>query len=711
MHAYAALLVALVMTTAALAGTGVAATRQAGAQAEAGIYEGEARVEAQLLVHPDDLGSDRLRMGVLFRLDPGWHLYWRNPGESGLAPELHWAAPGLDVGPVAWPAPRVFLESDAEFTTYGYEGQVLLASEAEVVAGRPDRVGVDVEVLLCRNECVPASFSLQRALDAPPADAASAARIRDHFAEHLSAIPVSPEALGVELVIHPVAATDSRTTPVQIELAPCHSAGECFELGPAPAFFPHVGASLEVPHPENARALRLTLDADRIDGVLALRAPDQTLRYVEVHAPIAGANAADSEGLPSLLWILGLALLGGLVLNAMPCVLPVLAIKVFAVTELARNGRRAAVHHGFAYLAGIETAMLLFAGFVIALQAAGTSVGWGFQLQEPLFVAAVGTVLVLFAMNLFGLFELAAPTGALVSVGQGAAGVRRSFFEGLLAVVLATPCTAPFLGTAVGFAFAATPVVTLAIFLCIGAGLASPFTLVALVPSGSRWIPRSGPWMLTLRTGLGFALLATVVWLVWVFGRSRGLDASAGLLSWLLAVAFATWLYGTLQAASRRWLVLAGGALVAALALTSVGAVRFEAGPAEDVVDAPTLTDSEWRTFTPAAVDETLRSGRRALVVFTADWCITCKVNERFVLTDDAVEAEASLPSLVRFKADWTRRDEQIHAALARFGRAGVPLTVVYHPEAPDRPIVLPELLTTGRLLEALRTTPGAGKG
>jgi thiol:disulfide interchange protein DsbD len=650
-------------------------------------------------------------VGVLFLLDPGWHLYWRNPGESGLAPELSWTAPGLEVGPLAWPAPRVFLETDAELITYGYVGQVLLASEAVVVGERPARIGVDVEVLVCRFECIPAKLSLERALDAPSPAAADDARVRGYFAEHLAALPVAPEALGVELAVHPSRISDSDGAPVEIELAPCRPGNECFELGPAPAFFPHTGVSREIPHSENPRALRLLLDSERIDGVLALRAPDQSLRYVALDVPIAGTNTPASTGMPSLLLILGLALLGGLVLNAMPCVLPVLAIKVFAVTELAQSGRRTAARHGFAYLAGIETAMLLFAGFVIALRSAGTSLGWGFQLQEPLFVAAVGTVLVVFAMNLFGVFELGAPTGALASVGEGATGARRSFFEGLLAVVLATPCTAPFLGTAVGFAFAAAPVVTLSIFLCIGAGLAAPFTLVALVPGWSRWVPRSGPWMLSLRAGLGFALLATVVWLVWVFGRTQGLDAAAGLLACLLAVAFATWLYGTLQGAARRWLVLACAGLAAALMLTSVGAVGFEQGAAAGAPDPAPETDSRWRSYTNEAVSETLQSGRRALVVFTADWCITCKVNERFVLADAAVEAEISLPSVVRFKADWTRRDERIRVALARFGRAGVPLTVVYHPEAPDRPIVLPDLLTAGRLLEALRSAPGAWKG
>jgi thiol:disulfide interchange protein DsbD len=314
-------------------------------------------------------------------------------------------------------------------------------------------------------------------------------------------------------------------------------------------------------------------------------------------------------------------------------------------------------------------------------------------------------VLVVFALNLFGVFEVGAPSGPLASIGDAATGARRSFFEGLLAVVLATPCTAPFLGTAVGFAFAAPPTQIVAIFLCIGLGLASPFTLVALVPGWSRWIPRSGPWMLKLRTGLGFALLATSVWLVWVFGRTRGLDAAVGLLALLLAVAFAAWLYGTLQGVARRWVLLGSAALGAAVALSAVGAVRFES----DALAPPPPAHSEWRTYTPEAVADAVRDGRRALVVFTADWCITCKVNERFVLSADEVLAETTLEDVVRFKADWTRRDERIRAALARFGRAGVPLTVVYHPSAPDQPVVLPELLTTAQLLEALRGAPEAG--
>jgi len=712
---------ALALLLVALAANAAAALP--GGRSEGGIHDGEARVEAELLVHPDDRGSDRLRIGVLLRLDPGWHVYWRNPGESGLAPELRWNAPGLEMGPLAWPAPRVFRESEDELTTYGYEGRVLLASEAEVTGPRPERIGVDVELLICRFECVPAQVSLARGLDDPPADSASDARVRALFAEQLEALPVAPEALDVELAVHPAspsgtALPDAGPGPaaVEIELAPCSEGDACFELGPAPAFLPYAGTARETRPAGSPRALRVDLDPgadaasspDRVSGVLALRAPDRSLRYVAVDAPLHEGSAA-SPGLASLALVMGLALLGGLVLNAMPCVLPVLAIKVFSVTELARGGRRGAARHGFAYLAGIECAMLLFASFVIALRAAGTSLGWGFQLQEPLFVAAVGALLVVFAMNLFGVFELSAPSGALGSIGAGATGARRSFFEGLLAVVLATPCTAPFLGTAVGFAFAAPAPVTLAIFLCIGLGLAAPFTLVALAPGWSRWIPRSGAWMGSLRTGLGFALLATVVWLVWVFGRSRGLDGAAGLLAGLLGVAFATWLYGTLKGAARRWLVVVAAGAVAALALTTVGSVRLVPGDASPGVESAAEGDSGWRTYTPEAVSEALRDGRRALVVFTADWCITCKVNERFVLHDDAVRAETSQATVARFKADWTRRDEGIRAALAGFGRAGVPLTVVYHPEAPDRPILLPELLTTGALLDALRDAPGAG--
>jgi thiol:disulfide interchange protein DsbD len=378
----------------------------------------------------------------------------------------------------------------------------------------------------------------------------------------------------------------------------------------------------------------------------------------------------------------------------MPCVLPVLALKLLALAELARVGRRRAALHAAAYAAGIELTLLALAVAALALRAAGVAVGWGFQLREPLFAAAIAGLLVVLALNLFGVFEIGAPGGRLAGLGLHAAGLRRSFYDGLVAVALATPCSAPFLGTAVGFALASPPAATLAVFLAVGAGLCAPFAAVALVPAWSRRVPRSGAWTARLRTGVGFALLASAVWLVSTLGDRA---APAALLSFLWMLGVGAWIFGQLQAAARR--PLARAALLAWLALAAAGLGGVRAawrGPGEtaELAAAP---------YAPDALAAHLAERRPVFVYFTADWCITCKVNERVVLADPRVQREVERLDVAVLRADWTRRDDAIRAELARVGRAGVPTYLVYHPDAPDRPRALPELLSVERLLAALR--------
>jgi thiol:disulfide interchange protein DsbD len=343
--------------------------------------------------------------------------------------------------------------------------------------------------------------------------------------------------------------------------------------------------------------------------------------------------------------------------------------------------------------------MAALAAVVVALRAAGTAVGWGFQFQEPLFVAAVASVLVVFAINLFGVFEIGVDTGRLAGFGAQAAGARRSFFDGLLAVVLATPCSAPFLGTAVGFAFAGRAPVIFAVFLAIGFGLGFPFALVAASPALARWLPRSGSWMPKLRAGLGFALLATVVWLLWIVGRSAGADAITSLLAWLLALGFATWLFAVLRGGSRVALHAGGSLAVVVLLVAGAGVVSIDRAAPPTQPEASRAV----RPYAAAAVAEERRAGRPVFVYFTADWCLTCKVNERLVLADAEVRGTLARAGFAVFEADWTRRDEAIRAELARFGRSGVPLYLLYPAAAGAAPLRLPELLTKTRFLEALR--------
>lgn len=730
------------------------------------VHQGEPQVEARLLVHPDDDPSrGRFRAAVLLQIDPGWHVYWRNPGESGLPTRIVFDAPGTRAGPIAWPAPRVYDEADGLFTTYGYEDRVLLASEIRVDGSSQatrSELSASVELLACRYECVPGTFAMSTPMDPDRAFATAEDRdlARSLFADAAARLPVSPGSLGARLEVRydREAVRPDESFRALLTLLSCQdgkrdgrdgdgkagAVGDaCRLLAPASAarsFLPANGEfglelvsrstlesgpgfSIELAGTAPGRAPRVD---ERLEGVLEVRDQSGAVHAIAVDVPLRRAEAAaaasafgedwrraapaavagavrPAKGVTGLWRALLLGLIGGLILNCMPCVLPVLAIKVVSVAEMAQHGRREVLAHGAAYAAGVLGSMWALAAVVIALRAAGSLVGWGFQFQEPLFVLGVCTVVVVFALNLFGVFEVGGPSGRVATLGADATGWRRSLFEGLLAVVLATPCTAPFLGTAVGFAFSSPPQVIVAIFTAVGAGLAAPFVAVSLVPGWSRFVPRAGSWMLVLRSGLGFALLASAVWLLWIAGRSLGADGIVWMLGFLVAVAFGVWTFGQLQRAQRMgWARgLAVGMLVFAVAAPLL--VRLEPAPAR----AADAAADGFTAYDPEALAEELRAGRPAFVVFTADWCITCKVNEKAVIADEEIQTALRDLDFAVFRADWTRRDEAIRAELARFGRAGVPLYLVYRPGRPAEPVMLPELLSVEGLRAALQEAAG----
>jgi len=692
----------------------------------------EPRLVARLLTDP--LGDGVWRVGVELVPDPGWHVYWRNPGETGLAPRFDWNLAGGRVGPVAWPVPRSFYDADADLRSYGYDAPVLLAARARLAPRiRPDDaapgggehaetpvLGVEVDALVCAHQCIPGSFSLRAPL--VTRDARDPA-VRARFDAEATRLPRPADAVAARV-------EDARTGPggrwrATLVVAPCGAppasdavCGVGSASGGGPAFFPYAGSGVEWtaspprPHAGGApdvfaidlegRVARTDGDGPprRVAGVVPLRDTAGRERSVEVDLPLRETAGGAGGGLWLRAVLLGLA--GGLLLNLMPCVLPVLAIKLHSLTALARGSRSEHRRHAAAYVAGIELSMLALAAAVLGLRAAGTAVGWGFQLQEPVFVVAISALLVAFALNLFGVFEIQVDTSGLSRLGPGAPGATRSFFDGLLAVALATPCSAPFLGTAVGFAFASPGPVIVSIFLAIGAGLASPFVGAALFPGWMRGLPRSGAWMADLRGLLGFALLATVIWLLWILGRAAGSDAVAGALIALLAVAGATWGVGLVQRRGRALPATALAALLVGVAAAGIGVVDLSPRP---VVRAPAVAGA--RPFAAEAVRTSVREGRPAFVYFTADWCVTCKVNEKGVLADPRVVSELERLGFAVFRGDWTRRDESIRRALAGLGKAGVPVYALYAPGAHDEPTLLPELLTVDGVLEALRETAG----
>jgi len=741
------------------------------------------RVHAALVAEAEELAPGRpTRVGVRLVMDPGWHVYWRNPG-GGAAPTLiDLDAPdgGARFGPVQWPAPARFSEADGLIVTYGYAGQVLLFAEAQVADGAGDQATVTarVDLLACASECIPASFALSAALPIAPAMAvddpsagdgptAPGAAYVDHYA---ALVPDDPADVGVDVAVHLDRSAVRPGDPFRAAIEVVRCAGPpgpgdaCPGFEPSPggvpmAFIPDRirGVTLRPvgvrPHPTAHTGAVVDLEGEAgpddprgdqaLAGVLRLGGPAPVTLEVRGDLPRApaGSAVAQTDGAlfdappaprleaaagdptdapvtvtgsrpvpnaPGVALVLLFAFLGGLVLNLMPCVLPVLAIKAFAFARLAHEGRTQVAAHAGAYTVGIVASLLALAGVVVGLRAAGTELGWGFQLQEPLFVALVAAVLVVFALNLFGVFEIAVGAGGLTDRVDRSAGLARSAGEGVLAVILATPCSAPFLGTAVGFAFASGPALTFAVFAVLGLGLAAPFALLVLVPGARGIVPKPGPWMDAVRRVLGFALLATVVWLAWVLGRVTGADGVVALLGFLLAVAFATWLVAS-GGGSLRGRLVRGVVGAAVVALVGAATLRFTPVAASSGTDVAAIGDDGgtdgalvWADYAPAAVDRAVAAGNVVLVDFTADWCITCKVNETMVLDDDDVRRALRSGDVALFKADWTQRDETIRAELARHGKAGVPLYLVYSPDRPDAPEVLPEVLTVERVLDAL---------
>jgi thiol:disulfide interchange protein DsbD len=705
--------------------------------------KGNDRVEAALLTDVAQVKpGDSFRVGVRFRMDPGWHIYWKNPGDSGLASEVTWDTPGTTVGELQWPAPSTFRTPDGFITTYGYADEVLLFAEArasEKAAGAL-QLSAAADVLVCEVHCLPAQLMLTRSLPVGPetqpdsahAPAFDAARAR---------VPVPPESSGhavtLALDAKPLTAgqpftgtltvTGPQGQPVPAvekdffvpERIPGLARLSLSSVAGRPGTFKLEGeAAPDVPaqEPRFAGVLRLGPAAGSVPALTlslslapvvaaAPGAPGAApgVQAAPVPAPPAATAVAPESSL-SLGLVLLFALLGGALLNLMPCVFPVLALKAYGFTRTVHAERGKVGLHALAYAGGIVGSLGVLALVVLALRAGGSRVGWGFQFQEPLFVAAVASVLVAFALNLFGLYTVGPDGTALVEKVDASHGFARSAGEGVLAVVLATPCSAPLLGTAVGFALAAGPATVLATFFVLGLGLALPFCLLVLVPGLTRFLPRPGAWMEHGKQLLGFALLGTTVWLVWVMGGLTGVDGMARLLAFLAVVGLGAWLYGQVQGASGGRKVAGVTAVVAVLALGGVLSLRFEeTGPA--VRKGSVVAEAQ--PWDEAAVAEALAAGQPVFIDFTADWCLTCKFNERTVLAREEVRAAFAQHKVAFFVADWTRRDERISAKLAGFGRAGVPMYLVVSPAAPDKPEVLPELLTADSVIDAVRRASG----
>ena len=674
-------------------------------------------------------------------IQPGWHTYWRNPGDAGQPTTLAWTLPpGWTAGPIMWPAPGQFLAGP--LMNYVYSGQVELPVQIHVPKdarpGQTAALKVAADWLVCKDVCVPEMTNLS--LDVPVA--AGPAALNPHGGRDVAAtLAAAPKPDGLVGRFQPSghALTLSVTGAALKGLDVAHA-----------YFYPYDDTALEQASPQRAsrgaRGITLILPSGygfthgkppaRLEGVLSLDG-----RAFEVSAergpPLAGAvglsapvqttvpatgSAAEADGSPpagpanpanpanpaaamGLVTALGLALLGGVVLNLMPCVFPVLSIKAAALARHLDSPARARVE-GLAFMGGVVASFVSLAAILILLRAAGRAVGWGFQLQSPLVVAVLALVMLAAGLNLSGVFEAGQ---SLQGVGAQSASRHRGWvgaaLSGVLAVVVAAPCTAPFMAPAIGWALVQPPAVALAVFLALGVGLAAPFTLLCFAPRLFTRLPKPGAWMEGLRKVLAFPMYAAVAWLAWVLVLQAGPTALLWLFAAALAVAFAGFCWGVAQRARRSApprIAAVASAILAVAALSALGAVPVataEASPASAGVGVVGLASAQ--PWSAAKVEMLRAQGHPVFVDFTAAWCVTCQVNERAALSAREVSDAFARTGAVYLKADWTRPDPAIAAALAGQGRSGVPLYLVYGPRKAT-PVILPQLLTPGAVISAL---------
>jgi thiol:disulfide interchange protein DsbD len=676
-------------------------------------------VRAELMAHaPEGVAPGKtVWVGLQLAHQPEWHTYWKNPGDSGLPTQLQWTLPaGVSAGEIAWPVPHKI--PIGNLANYGYEGTVLLPVPLTVSPEfKPSLLSRDLDVklkaqwLVCRKECIPeeGEFTLRiptngsTALHGAQFDAAFAAHPRPVISGTAGAIPDSSVRIdGDKLVV------SIQGLPVDLrgkQLAFFPETPEVIEPGGAwtqewrGAVWTAV-VPVSAQRSASPRVMPIVLASQgkgwRVEARVAGEWPRVAAASVSpaleaaLRSNLPPPPSADVFGLGAAL--LG-ALLGGLILNLMPCVFPVLAIKVVGFTRHAddRRGHRIA---GAAYTAGVVVSFLALGGLMLALRAAGEQLGWGFQLQSPEVVALLAALFTVIGLNLAGVFEFGAFLPSAVASLESRHPVFNAFLSGVLAVAIASPCTAPFMGASLGFAIGLPAAQALLVFAAIGLGMALPYLAASWLPAVARLLPRPGAWMDIFRKLMAFPMFATVAWLVWVLGQQSGIDGAAALLGLLVVLAMLIWSL-TLRGRARTAL--------GALALASLAAAAWAVAPA--IVQAPATRQANaaqgpWQAWEPGRVEQLLAGGQPVFVDFTAAWCVTCQYNKKTTLANERVMADLRGKNVALLRADWTRRDPAITAALAELGRNGVPVYVFYRKGAP--PQVLSEVLGVGEVRAAI---------
>ena len=681
-------------------------------------YQGKELVKASLLANTSGVVPGKsFNAGLLLRMAPGWHTYWKYSGDAGLPTEIKWnLPPGWKVSDIHWPIPLKTIDP-GDILTYGYQDEILLIQEItppEKIDTATTKLSAQVDWLVCEKICIPGGANL--ILELPTLTSAEP-KNTDLFARYLRLLPKKFPDTKTATANWSRTGNDFLLKVISDQIANYQTID----------FFPLPQANTVVGHPNidsrtgNELAFKIPVEsADKsvssMPGLIVFAARengnDRTAWEIgpsQVAAAAATPVPQPSRGLATFLLF---GFIGGFILNLMPCVLPVISLKIFGFIKHAGLDRRGVFRNGVAFIAGIFVWFIGLAFLLVALKSAGHQVTWAAQFTNPYFVLVLSVIVLVFALDLFGVFEITLPQALTHRMlhstdREGEAG---SFFQGLFATALATPCTAPFLGTAIGFAFTQSSGVIVLMFTAVAAGMSAPYFLLSAQPAWMKFLPQPGPWMVHVKQFMGFLLLATLLFLIYVLGAQRGLEGAIWASCFLLIIAIACWMKGaflvpTASVAKRSFVLLLMLLLLLSSGFYFIGD-KFQASKL-DLAKGP--SDGDWQAFTPEKLQSERDQGHAVFVDFTAAWCLTCKFNEKAVLENSEVRDAFQRHGVVKLKADWTNGDPVITKLLQQFGRPGVPLYVLY-PGKSQEPIVFPELLTKNILLDKLQTITVASR-
>lgn len=649
--------------------------------------------------------------------EPHWHTYWRNAGDSGLETRLTWTLPeGFSAGDIQWPIPEVI--SYSEITSYGYKGELFLLTKIfppeQLVPGTIIQIKLKAAWLICKVECLPGEADLSISL---PVDNKTILEKKwaKNFNDSRANLPIKGH--GWETVLEnkndsSIIFSIKKPSWLNYNVKALH-------------FFPYNAGYIKntekqkILNSKNGITLEIKLEDFVIDepeilrGILVSESGwcgPNSEKAIEIEIPTTLSSIKESSNNTingeQIVLALLFAFIGGIILNLMPCVLPVLSIKILGFVQQAGDNKQKILKNGLFFTLGVILSFLTLAGLLIILRAGGEQLGWGFQLQSPIFIIILSVLLFLFALNLLGVFEIGIPTSGFGGSNKEHSGISGSILSGVAATVLATPCTAPFMGSALGFAITQPVHITLLIFASLGLGMAAPYLLLSLFPQWLRYLPKPGSWMNTLKQFMGFLLLATIVWLVWILGIQTNTSTVTGLMLTLLITGFAGWIFGKWGSVINKSSIrkLAG---IVSLSLV-ISAIFIAASfidtnnRLEDESNLPSDNKINWQKYSQEKVTQLLSEGKPIFIDFTAAWCLTCQVNKKVALEAAEVINKFNDLNVAALKADWTTRDSTITKALAKYGRNSVPLYVYYN--ADNRtPVILPEILTPGILLNILK--------